>query len=124
MSENRKSPLYKSFGYAFAGIIFCIRQERNMRIHLTAAVLVTAAGTVLRISAVEWMLCLILFGLIMSLEMVNTALEAIVDLVTQEQAPLAKIAKDAAAGAVLVSSVMAAVIGLIIFLPKIFAFFA
>ena len=95
-----------------------------MRIHLTAAVLVTAAGTVLRISAVEWMLCLILFGLIMSLEMVNTALEAAVDLVTQEQAPLAKIAKDAAAGAVLVSSVMAAVIGLIIFLPKIFAFFA
>ena len=95
-----------------------------MRIHLTAAVLVTAAGTVLRISAVEWMLCLILFGLIMSLEMVNTALEATVDLVTQEQAPLAKIAKDAAAGAVLVSSVMAAVIGLIIFLPKIFAFFA
>ena len=121
MSENQKSPLYKSFGYAFAGIIACIRQERNMRIHLTAAILVTAAGTLLHISAVEWMICLILFGLIMSLEMVNTALEAVVDLVTEEKQPLAKLAKDAAAGAVLVSSVMAAVIGLIIFLPKIFA---
>ena len=121
MSGNHKSPLHKSFGYAFAGIIACIRQERNMRIHLTAAILVTAAGTLLRISAVEWMVCLILFGLIMSLEMVNTALENVVDLVTLEQKPLAKKAKDAAAGAVLVSAVMAAIIGLIIFLPKVFA---
>lgn len=92
-----------------------------MRIHLTAAILVTAAGTLLRISVTEWMLCLILFGLIMSLEMVNTALEAVVDLVTEEYRPLAKKAKDTAAGAVLISAIMAAVIGLIIFLPKIFA---
>ena len=121
MSENRKTPLRKSFGYAFAGIWTCIRQERNMRIHLTAAILVTAAGTLLRISVTEWMLCLILFGLIMSLEMVNTALAAVVDLVTEEYRPLAKKAKDTAAGAVLISAIMAAVIGLIIFLPKIFA---
>jgi diacylglycerol kinase (ATP) len=121
MSENRKTPLTKSFGYAFAGIWTCIRQERNMRIHLTAAILVTAAGTLLRISLTEWMICLILFGLIMSLEMVNTALEAVVDLVTEEYRPLAKKAKDTAAGAVLISAIMAAVIGLIIFLPKIFA---
>ena len=121
MSGNHKSPLYKSFSYAIAGIIACVRQERNMKIHLTAAVLVTAAGTLLRISVTEWMVCLILFGLILSLEMVNTALETVVDLVTQEQKPLAKKAKDAAAGAVLVSAVMAAIIGLIIFLPKIFA---
>lgn len=121
MSGNHKSPLYKSFAYAIAGIIACVRQERNMRIHLTAAILVTAAGTLFRISAAEWIVCLILFGLVMSLELVNTALEAAVDLVTQEQKPLAKKAKDAAAGAVLVSAVMAAIIGLIIFLPKIFA---
>lgn len=92
-----------------------------MRIHLTAAILVTAAGTLLRISVTEWMVCLILFGLIMSLELVNTALEAVVDLVTQEKKPLAKKAKDAAAGAVLVSAIMSAIIGLIIFLPKVFA---
>ena len=121
MSGKHKSPLYKSFGYAIAGIVACIRQERNMKIHLTAAILVTAAGTLLRISAAEWMVCLILFGLVMSLELVNTALEAVVDLVTQEQRPLAKKAKDAAAGAVLVSAVMAAIIGLIIFLPKVAA---
>lgn len=121
MSGKKKTPLHKSFGYAFAGILTCIRQERNMRIHLTAAILVIAAGTILRISAAEWMICLILFGLVMSLEMVNTALEAVVDLVTQEKKPLAKKAKDAAAGAVLVSAIMAAVIGLMIFVPRILA---
>lgn len=119
MPGKKKKPLYKSFGYAFAGIFACVRQERNMRIHLTAAILVVAAGTILRISAMEWMICLILFGLVMSLEMVNTALEAAVDLVTQEKQPLAKKAKDAAAGAVLVSAMMAAVIGLMIFVPRI-----
>ena len=92
-----------------------------MRIHLTAAILVTAAGTLLRISVTEWMVCLILFGLIMSLELVNTALEAVVDLVTQEKKKKKKKAKDAAAGAVLVSAIMSAIIGLIIFLPKVFA---
>lgn len=121
MADKQKKPLYKSFGYAIAGFLTCIRGERNMKIHLTAAILVTLAGTLLHISAGEWIICLILFGLIMSLEMVNTALEAVVDLVTKEKQPLAKKAKDAAAGAVLVSSVMAAIIGLIIFLPKIFA---
>ena len=81
-------------------------------------VLVILAGLFFQISAVEWCICFVLFGLIMSLELVNTAVESVVDLVTEERRPLAKLAKDAAAGAVLLASIMAAVAGLIIFLPK------
>jgi len=123
MVDDGKGSLAKSFGYAFQGIAACIRQERNMKIHVSAAVLVTAAGTLLRISVPEWIVCLILFGLIISLEMMNTAVESVVDLVTDEYKPLAKRAKDAAAGAVLVSAIMAAVIGCIIFIPRIAALF-
>ena len=66
----------------------------------------------------EWCICLGLFGMVMSLELVNTAVESVVDLVTQERKPLAKIAKDTAAGAVLIAAIMAAIVGLIIFVPK------
>ena len=123
MKKVKKDPLYKSFGYAFEGIFTGISKERNMQIHCTAAVLVTVAGFVLKISAIEWCICLILFGLIMALELVNTSVEAVVDLVTEERKPLAKIAKDTAAGAVLIAAIMAAVAGLIIFLPKIIELF-
>lgn len=117
--KEKKAPLYKSFGYAFEGIFHTIRQERNMQIHCLAAVLVVLFGVLLHISAQEWMICLVLFGMVMGLECVNTAVEAVVDLVTQERKPLAKKAKDAAAGAVLIAAMMAAVIGCRIFLPKI-----
>ena len=68
----------------------------------------TAAGFFFDISATEWCICLILFGLILGLELVNTAVEAVVDLVTEEKKPLAKLAKDTAAGAVLIAAIMAA----------------
>lgn len=117
--EVHKQPLYRSFGYAFEGIRTCIRSERNMKIHCTAAVLVVIFGIWLKISVTEWCICLVLFGLVMGLEMVNTAVESAVDLVTKERRPLAKKAKDTAAGAVLVAAIMAAVVGCIIFLPKL-----
>ncbi len=116
----RKNKLYKSFGYAFEGIFNTILHERNMQIHCLATVLVVIFGFILKISLSEWFLCLLLFALVMSLELVNTALEAVVDLVTQEKKPLAKKAKDAAAGAVLVSAIFAAIIGGIIFFPKLY----
>ena len=119
MDSQKKDPLYKSFGYAFEGIGTCIKKERNMKIHcVAAAVLVVIAGVILKISLLEWCICLTLFGLIMALELVNTAVEAVVDLVTEERTPLAKIAKDTAAGAVLIAAIMAAIAGIIIFLPK------
>ena len=118
MTAPKKPPITKSFGYAFEGIGTCIKKERNMKIHCAAAVLVVIAGVILKISLLEWCICLTLFGLIMALELVNTAVEAVVDLVTEERKPLAKIAKDTAAGAVLIAAIMAAIAGIIIFLPK------
>lgn len=116
---RKKDPIYKSFGYAFEGIFTCIRQERNMKIHCCAAVVVVILGLLLGLSVTEWCICLVLFGLVMALELVNTAVEAVVDLVTKERKPLAKVAKDTAAGAVLIAAIMAAIAGCIIFLPKI-----
>lgn len=115
----KKDPLYKSFGYAFQGIFNTIRTERNIKIHCAAAILVTILGIWLQISKTEWMICFILFGLILALELVNTAVEATVDLFTEERKPLAKKAKDAAAGAVLIVAIFAAVIGILIFIPKL-----
>ena len=115
----KKVPLYKSFGYAFQGIFNTIRTERNIKIHCAAAILVTIFGIWLQISKTEWMICFILFGLILALELVNTAVEATVDLFTEERKPLAKKAKDAAAGAVLIAAIFAAVIGILIFIPKL-----
>lgn len=123
MKKNKRSPLYKSFGYAFQGIWAVIRRERNIRIHLSVMTLVIIAGCIFHISVTEWCICMILFALVISLEMVNTAIEACVDLVTEEKKPGAKLAKDAAAGAVLVSAIFAAVIGLVIFIPKAAALF-
>ena len=97
---RRHQPIYKSFGYAFQGIWECIRDERNIRIHLTMTALVVIGGIILHISLLEWIICLILFGLVISLELVNTAVESTVDLVTEKKRPLAKKAKDTAAGAV------------------------
>ena len=119
MKKTGKNPLYKSFGYAFEGIFAGIRGERNMKIHCFAAVCVIVAGVLFHISVTEWCICLVLFGLILSLELVNTAIEAVVDLVTEDKKPLAKLAKDTAAGAVLIAAVMAAMAGLLIFVPKI-----
>ena len=120
MKKERKNPLSKSFGYAFEGILTGIRQERNMRIHCMAVILVTAAGTLFQITAVEWCVCLLLFAMVAGLELVNTAVEAVVDLVTEEKKPLAKIAKDTAAGAVLFAAIISAFVGCIIFLPYVF----
>ena len=115
----KKDPLYKSFGYAFQGIFNTIRTERDIKIHCAAAILVTIFGIWLQISKTEWMICFILFGLILALELVNTAVEATVDLFTEERKPLAKKAKDAAVGAVLIVAIFAAVIGILIFIPKL-----
>ena len=118
MAGRKKDPLHKSFGYAFEGIFNCIRNERNMKIHIAVAALVVIAGWILGLSITEWCICLGLFGLVMALELVNTAVEAVVDLVTSERHPLAKTAKDTAAGAVLIAAIMAAIVGLLIFVPK------
>lgn len=119
MDRQKKDPLYRSFQYAIQGIAAGIKKERNMKIHCTVMVLVIIAGLMVKLSAVKWCICLIFFGLVLSLELVNTALEAAVDLVTEERKPLARLAKDTAAGAVLIAAVMAAAAGCVIFIPEL-----
>ena len=113
----KKGKLIKSFGYAIAGVYFCLRHERNMKIHLLAAVIVICCGFYFHVTTTEWFVLLITIGIVMSLEMMNTAIEKTVDLVTADFKPFAKIAKDVAAGAVLLFAVIAVIIGAIIFLP-------
>jgi diacylglycerol kinase (ATP) len=108
----------QSFGYALRGIRAVIRSEANMQIHLVFTILVIGCGIAFSISLTEWMFCLLCIGLVAGAEMINTAIENIVDLASPEQHPLAGRAKDIAAGAVLVCAIISGVIGLLIFLPK------
>ncbi len=114
-----KNNLLRSFGHAFAGIWHVVRTQRNFRIQICAGAAVIVAGWGWQISPAEWVALLAMIALVLTLEMVNTAVEALVDLVTQEYHPLAKVAKDVAAGAVLVAALFALSVGVVIFLPKI-----
>ncbi len=115
--------LIDSFKHAFEGIGVAIKSERNLQIHIAIMFLVIIFGIILKISVVEWFVCLLLFGGVISLEMINTAIETTVDLITMERNPKAKLAKDASAGAVLVMAIVSVIIGLIIFVPKILEVF-
>lgn len=119
--KNKK--LINSFKYAFKGIGSSLKSERNMKIHFAMMVLVIIAGIFLNISIWEWITCFILFGLVISLEMVNTAIEIVVDMVSPEYNLKAGHVKDIAAGAVLVNAIAAFIVGLLIFLPKIIRLF-
>lgn len=112
----------KSFTYAFAGLYYGITSERNVKFHLFAVIVVVISGLLTGLSTLEWIIVILLFAGMISLELMNTAIERTVDLVTLEQHPLAKIAKDVAAAAVLVFAIASAIIGCIIFLPKWFHF--
>ena len=111
--------LIKSFKYAFEGIFTGIKEEQNMKIHIIIMILVIIFGIMLKINITEWIICILLFGLVISMELMNTAIENTVNLITKEKNQQAKIAKDVAAGAVLVSAIVSAIIGLMIFVPKI-----
>ena len=108
----------KSFGFAWNGIKSVFKSEPNMKIHGVVATLVIICGILFDISIKEWLLCLLCFGFVISMEMMNTAIENIIDLVSPDHNYLAGKAKDVAAGAVLISAIISAIIGLIIFIPK------
>jgi len=108
----------QSFGYAIKGIRYVFGTEVNMKIHIAISVLVIASGTFFAISLIEWMFCLLCIGLVVGAEMLNTAIENVVDLASPEQHPLAGKAKDIAAGAVLICAIISVIIGLLIFVPK------
>ena len=120
--SSKKVSFNKSVGFALAGIKASFG-ERNMRVHSLLAILVILAGLFFSISKIEWLFVLLCIAGMFSLEMLNTAIEKTVDLVTQEYHPLAKVAKDLAAGAVLVYTVYSIIVGMIVFLPKVIDFF-
>lgn len=97
-----------------------LKEEQNIKIHIIIMILVIIAGIYCKIDRIEWIICILLFGMVISLELVNTAIENTVDLAMPEKHPQAKVAKDVAAAAVLVIAVVAAIIGCMIFIPKIF----
>ena len=116
---EKNTNLIKTFNYAIDGIIYTLKSQRNMKIHYAIAILVLFLTLFLNLSRIEIIAVFFSISLVILSEMFNTAIEKTVDLVTTEYSPLAKIAKDTAAGAVLISAIASVVIGLIIFVPKI-----
>lgn len=119
--SHQRQSLISSFKHAFEGIAVGVLNERNMKIHLCAMCLVILFGIGFKISIIEWCICVILCGMVIGAELVNCAVEAIVDMVMPDIHPKAKVAKDTAAGAVLVCAISALIVGGIIFVPKIFS---
>ena len=124
MTENPDKPFRirdraKSFGYAFKGIVSAFKTEANIRIHFILAIAAIAFGFWLNINQSEWLFVILAIGFVLVSELFNSAIEVLVDLVSPEHNPKAGLVKDIAAGAVLVSAIAAAVIGLFIFFPKI-----
>ena len=108
-----------SFTYPIKGLKYAYRNEQNLVFDIGMALIVDIAGFLFKVSVTEWALLSLTIGMVISLELVNTAIEATVDLVTEEYHPLAKVAKDTSAAAVFICAIAAIVVGLIIFLPKI-----
>lgn len=106
---------YQSFGYAFKGILAGLRSERNLKVQFFIGVLVLLAGFYFHISSTEWCVILLCIGLVLGSELMNTAIEKLVDLATEEWMPLAGKIKDMAAGTVLIISFTSFIIGIVIF---------
>lgn len=117
--ENLSKRRILSFKYAFSGIIAALKEEPNLKFHLIAGVLVIFASLVLKISKADLLIIIFLIGFVISLELTNTAIEAMVDAFTDKEHPRAKYAKDISAGAVLIAAITSAALGIMIFLPYI-----
>lgn len=109
---------FKSFIYAFQGVVHVVRSEQNFRFHLLAAVIVLIASSLSGLTKWEWIIIIILICGMFVIELVNASIERVVDLTSPELHPLAKQAKDLAAGACLVYAICTVIVGLIIFIPK------
>lgn len=117
--KTKTKKLINSFKYAIEGIISSFRTEQNMKIHVFIMIVVIISGIILKLSALEWIILTIVIALVISAELFNTTIETVVDMITKEKNEKAKLAKDVAAGAVLVLAIGSVVVGLIIFIPKI-----
>lgn len=116
---KRKHPFVKSFSFALRGIGEALKTERNIRIHSMMTVVVILLGIYVSLNRLEWLFILLAITGTIALELVNSAIERVVDLVTEEYHPLARQAKDIAAGAVLLYAIFSVIVGIVIFLPKL-----
>ncbi|MCL1868030.1 MAG: diacylglycerol kinase family protein [Paludibacter sp.] len=109
----------RSFRCAFKGIFYALKNETHLKIHAVIALIVCFFGFIFKITANEWLVCLFCIGMVVAMELINTAIEKIVDFMCPQYNSLAGKIKDIAAGAVLVCAIVSAVIGVIIFAPKV-----
>ena len=120
MLQKQRQRERQAFRAAFQGIVKVVAQERHMRFHLVAAVAVILFAWCLELSSLAWVAVIFAIALVLTAELLNSALEEVVDLVSPQRQAKAGYAKDAAAGAVLIASISAFFIGCIVFLPKLF----
>ena len=118
-----RSPRFRliSFRFAFEGIVYVLKTQANARVHAVVTVAVVALGGWLGLTQIEWAILVVTMAVVWVAEFVNTAVEAAVDLATGERHPLAKIAKDTAAGGVLLAAILAVIVGLLILGPPLWA---
>jgi len=119
MTSRRAPTLLDSFNYAFEGIIHVLRTQRNLRIHFAVAVAVLIAALLVNVTKLELIALLISIAFVLIAEMLNTGIEAAIDIATTSFDPMAKLAKDIAAGAVLIASVNAIIVGYLVFAGKV-----
>lgn len=115
MPNGRHPGFVESFRYALEGMREALRGERNIKVMLAMGVLAVVVGLLLRLDALSWIAVVLMIGMVLCAELLNTAIETVVDLVAPELHPLAKRAKDLAAGAVLALSICVAIAGLVIY---------
>ncbi|MFA5409418.1 MAG: diacylglycerol kinase family protein [Bacilli bacterium] len=113
---------FNSFKYSFSGLAYAVRQEQSVLVMLICLILTLVFGLLFNISLLEWFFILVCIGLVLGTELLNTAIEATIDLLSPSFHPLAKIAKDTASAAVFVYSLIAFIIGCIVFIPRIIDF--
>jgi diacylglycerol kinase (ATP) len=119
MSASRPPTVFDSFNYAFEGIIHALRTQRNMRIHFAVAFVVLVTALIVNVTKLELIALLISITFVLIAEMINTAVEAAIDIATTSFDPMAKLAKDIAAGSVLIASVNAIAVGYLVFAGKV-----
>jgi len=120
---NKEKNVFDSFSRALDGFKSAYATEYHMVMHCYFAIAIIICGVLFQISYIEWLICLALIGAVIALELVNTAIEAVVNMITTDYNVYAKTAKDTSAAAVLVMSIASAVVGLIIFVPKFIELF-
>lgn len=121
--DKKTHTLKESFRYAISGIYFAFREERNFKVHSILAILAIFFATILQCNLTEWIIIILCIGIVMSAEIFNTAIENTMDWLDPQYNKYVKKVKDLAAGGVLVVSIAVAIVGLLIFVPKVIHFF-